>query len=145
MGGVVVCGVVSGAVCVGFWCVGLWCVETYRRRHDHDGTDVYPLVQANGRAVCQSARCVLVCCCTVRTTATLHSAGATLLTPLHGQTASFALIALCVLCGATLCALYHANQQPIALVLGGCEQWNSGNAPPDCPCPWYTLEAPISF
>ena len=53
-----------------------------------NGRDVYPRVQVTGRAVCLSARCVLVCCCTVGTSAQLHLARAALLTPMHGHTGS---------------------------------------------------------
>ena len=74
-----------------------------------NGRDVYPWVQVNGRAVCLSARCVLVCCCTAGTSAQLHLAGAALPTPVHchtgsiGPTAPYAL--RCTI--STLCAVLH--------------------------------------
>ena len=37
-----------------------------------NGRYVYPRPQENGRAVCLSAHCVLVCCCTVGTSAWLR-------------------------------------------------------------------------
>ena len=74
-----------------------------------NGRDVYPRVQVNGRVVCLSARCVLVCCCTAGTYALSHLAGTVLPTPMHGHTGSMGPTAMCVLCCtiSTLCALPH--------------------------------------
>ena len=97
------------------------------------GRDVYPRVQVNRRAVCLSARCVLVCCCTVGTSARSHWARAALPTPVHGRTGSTGLTALlgAVNCTA-LCALDQANQQHTASPPRGSGQWNSCNALPHC-------------
>ena len=40
-----------------------WCSVPNAPLPQGNGRDVYPQVQANGRVVCLSARCVLVCCC----------------------------------------------------------------------------------
>ena len=89
------------------WCGVMWCAEGAVT--EGNGRDVYPRVQVNGRAVCLSARCVLVCCCTVGTSAQSHLAGTALPTPVHGHTGSSGPTAPCVLCCtiSTLCAVPH--------------------------------------
>ena len=107
--------------------------------------------------MCLSARCVLVCCCTVGTGAQLHLAGAAVPTPVHGHTGSIGPLhrvccaALSVLCGrchtawccalhCTVCALPHctcgqwAVEAPLctALLPVGRGQWNSCSCPPHC-------------
>ena len=71
--------------------------------------DVYPQVQVNGRAVCLSARCVLVCCCTAGTCAQSHLASIARPTPVHCHTGSSRPTAPCVpRCTiSTLCAVPH--------------------------------------
>ena len=116
--GVVWCGVVRCGVvwCGVVWCGVVWCCVVCRRRcyqkamaGSEGNGRVYPRVQVNGRAVCLSARCVLVCCCTVGTSAQLHWAGAALPTPVHGHTGSIGLTAPRVLrcTTSTLCAVLH--------------------------------------
>ena len=111
---VVLCCVVLCCVvlcCVVLCCVVLCCVVCCgvpkALLPEGNGRDVYPRVQVNGRAVCLSARCVLVCCCSAGTSAQSHLAGFALLTPVHGHTGSSGPTAPCVLrCTiSTLCAL----------------------------------------
>ena len=105
-----------------------------------NGRDVYPRVQVNGRVVCLSARCVLVCCCTAGTCALSHLAGTVLPTPVHGHTGSMGPIAPRVLCCtiSTLCAVPHylvpcsALCVPRRTALVGSGQRNFCNAVPLC-------------
>ena len=154
-----VCGVVWGRGGAGRGGAG-WCGVPKALLPEGNGRDVYPRVQVNGRAVCLSVRCVLMCCCTGGTSAQLHWASAALPTPVHGHTGSIGLTALCVLywtisilcavlhclgavhCTAlhcTVCAVLHctvcaikANQQHTASAPRGSGQWNFRNAPPHC-------------
>ena len=69
-------------------------------------------VQVNGRAVCLSARCVLVCCCTAGTRALSHLAHTVLQTPVHGHTGSMGPTApsiLCVRCRTVCCCAPHCT------------------------------------
>ena len=78
--GVVWCGVVwCGVVWCGVvWCGVVWCGVPKALLPEGNGWDVDPRVQVIGRAVCVSARCVLVCCCTAGTSAQSHLAGTAL-------------------------------------------------------------------
>ena len=73
------------------------------------------------------ARCVLVCCCTVETSAQLHLVGAALPTPVHGHTGSVGPTAPRVLrCTiSTLCAVLHCLVLCTALHL-----WAGGSGTP---------------
>ena len=109
---VVLCCVVLCCVvlcCVVLCCVVLCCVVPKALLPEGNGRDVYPRVQVNRRAVCLSARCVLVCCCTAGTCAVLHLAGTVLPTPVHGHTGSMRPTAPRVLCCtiSTWCAVPH--------------------------------------
>ena len=136
----------------------VWCGVPKSLLPKGNGRDVYPRVHVNGRAVCLSARCVLVCCCTIETSAQLH--GAVLLyrhlcmvtQGLLGSLHFVCCVALhCVCCAAlhyhhfvccasllgavnctALCALDQANQQHSASPPRGSGQWNSCNARPLC-------------
>ena len=72
--------------CAAVRCGAVWCGVPKALLPEGNGRDVYPRVQVNGRAVCLSARCVLVCCCTAGTCAQSHLAGTVLPTPVHGHT-----------------------------------------------------------
>ena len=109
---VVLCRVVSCRVvlCSAVLCCAvLCCVVPKALLPEGNGRDVYPRVQVNGRAVCLSARSVLVCCCTAGTSAQLHWAGAALPTPVHGHTGSSGPTAPCVrrCTMGTLCVVLH--------------------------------------
>ena len=137
----------------------VWCGVPKALLPQGNGLDVYPRVQVNGRAVCLSARCVLVCCCTAGTSAQSHLAGTALPTPAHCHTGSSGPTALCVLrCTiSTLCAVPHclvlctALCVPCRTALVGSRQWNFCNALPHClgavgsgapamqPCRWSLL------
>ena len=80
----------------------MWCGVPKALLPEGNGRDVYPRVHVNGRAVCLSARCVLVCCCTAGTSAQSHLAGTTLPTPVHGHTGSSR--PTVVWCGVVWCA-----------------------------------------
>ena len=122
----------------------LCCVVPKALLPEGNGRDVYPRVQVNGRAVCLSARCVLVCCCTAGTSALSHLVGAALPTPVHGHTGSSGPTAPCVLCCtiSSLCAVPHCLVLctalhcacPVALHLWavGSGQWNFCYALPHC-------------
>ena len=86
-----------------------WCGVPKALLPEGNGRDVYPRVQVNGRAVCLSARCVLVCCCTAGTCALSHLAGTVLPTPVHSHTGSMGPTTPRVLCCtiSTLCAVPH--------------------------------------
>ena len=107
--GVVWCGVVwCGVVWCGVvWCGVVWCGVPKALLPEGNGRDVYPRVQVNGRAVCLSVRCVLVCCCPAGTSAQSHLASAALPTPVHRHTGSSGPTTPCVLrCTiGTLCAV----------------------------------------
>ena len=78
-------------------CGAVWCGVPKALLPEGNGRDVYPRVQVNRRAVCLSALCVLVCCCTAGTSAQSHLADAALPTPVHGLTGSSGPTAPCVL------------------------------------------------
>ena len=105
------CDVVQCSVscCVVVWCGVVWCGVPKALLPEGKGRDVYPRVQVNGRAVCLSARCVLVCCCTAGSCALSHLAGTVLPMPVHGHTGSKGPTAPCVPCCtiSTLCAVRH--------------------------------------
>ena len=148
--GVVWCGVVR--------CGVVWGGVPKALLPEGNGREVYPRVQVNGRAVCLSARCVLVCCCTAGTCALSHLAGAVLPTPVHGLTGSSGRVlcrtfsTLCagpyrlVLCSTLHCVCLAAlhlwavgyGHWAVALllwsatVLGGNGQRNSRHALPHC-------------
>ena len=78
-----------------------------------NGRDVYQPIEVNGRAVCLSARCVLVCCCTAGTRALSHLAGTALPTLVCGHTTSMGPNAPRVLC----CTVSTLSAVPRCLVL----------------------------
>ena len=128
--------------CVVLRCVVLCCGVPKALLPEGNGRDVYPRVQVNGRAVCQSACCVLVCCCIAGTSVQSHLAGIALPTLVHSRTWSSRPTTPCVLRRAisTWCAVPHCLVLwtalhcvcPAALQLWavGSGQWNSGNALP---------------
>ena len=139
--GSMVCAVCCGVVC----CVLAWRGVPKALLPKGNGQDVYPRVQINGRAVCLSARCVLVCRCTAGTYALSHLAGTVLPTPMHGHTGSKGPTAPCVLCCtiSLLCAVPHCLVlcsalhcvclAALHLWAVGSGQWNFCYALPHCP------------
>ena len=151
---VVLCCVVLCCVvlcCVVVWCGVVCCVVPIALLPEGNGRDVYPRVQVNGRAVCRSARCVPVCCCTTGTSAQLQWAGAALPTPVHDHTGYIGLSTFCNSCNAPPHCLWAVGSGTLAMhrhtacgqwavelllctatVPGGNGQWNSYNALPHC-------------
>ena len=144
--GVVWCGVVwCGVVWCGVvWCGVVWCGVPKVLLLEGNGRDVYQRVQVNGWAVCLSARCVLVCCCTAGTSAQSHLAGVVAQpTRVHGHTGSMGPTAPCVrhhqyfVCGGALLGAVPCTELCVpcrtALAVVGSGQWNFCNALPHCP------------
>ena len=141
---VVLCCVVLCCVvlcCVVLCCVVLCCVVPKALLPEGNGRDVYPRVQVNGRAVCLSARCVLVCCCTARP---VHSRTWPVLLCRHLCTVTQGLVGpphhvccaapsvLCVQCRAAWCCAPHCTV--CALPHCTCGQWAVGNGTPATHC-----------
>ena len=140
--GVVWCGVVwCGVVWCGVvWCGVVWCGVLKALLPEGNGRDVYPRVQVNGRAVCLSARCVLVCCCIagpvhsctwpVLLCRRLCPVTQGLVGPLH-RVCRAALSVLSVwCCTAWCCALHCVCPAALHLWAEGSGLWNSCNALP---------------
>ena len=125
---VVLCCVVLCCVvlcCVVLCCVVLCCVVPKALLPEGNGRDVYPRVHVNGRAVCLSARCVLVCYCTAGNCALSHLAGTVLPTPVHDHTGSKGpLHRVCCAAPSVLCVRCRT---------AWCGLWTSCNTLPHCP------------
>ena len=138
--------------CVVLCCAVLYYVVPKALLPEGNGRHVYPRVQVNGRAVCPSARCVLVCCCTAGTCAQSHLAGIVPPMPVHGHTGSSGPTAPCVLCCtiSTLCAVPHClvlcSALPCVCLAAlhlwavGSGQWNFCNA---CHTTWEQWAAQL--
>ena len=87
----------------------VWCRVAKALLPQGNGADVYPRIHVNGRAVCLSTHCVLVCCCAPVTYALSHLDGNVLPTPVHGHKGSMGVAAPRVLCCTVsiLCAVPH--------------------------------------